>query len=293
MRCGNKRRYDAYRHRRMVVRRGIPPYLPEKRYPWLMSEFSALDLHAWLRSPLGRRVYALERKLASEALAQVFGWQLLQIGVWGDDDGLIADARTQRRSVLAWHGDRLGGQHSLIRSRTDALAIASDSVDAVVLPHTLEYEPDPHALLREVERILSAEGHLIVFGFRPLSSWALRHVFARDGFPPGLERMIGEGRLKDWLKLLGFEICDAQRYLFTLPWGSSARSSHFVERSGRRLWPLFAGGYVLKARKRVYAVTPIRPVWRRLRPKVVGSLIEPTTRQRDWHLGTGDWRQKL
>src|SRR5690606_36237133 len=180
-----------------------------------------------------------------------------------------------------WHGAREGTHQAHIRSRTDALAIASDSVDAVVLPHTLEYEPDPHELLREVERILSGEGHLIVFGFRSLSSWGVRHLFARDGFPPGLERMIGEGRLKDWLKLLGFEIVDAQRYLFALPWGSAAPSAHnFFERVGRRLWPLFAGGYLLKARKRVYALTPIRPSWKRLRPKVVGGLIEPTTRGR-------------
>jgi SAM-dependent methyltransferase len=243
-----------------------------------MSDQPALDLQAWLRTPLGQRVYALERKLAAEALAQVFGWQMLQIGLWGEDDGLLAEARTQYKSVLAWHGARAQGRPAMIRSRADSLAIASDSVDAVVLPHTLEYEPEPHEILREVGRILSAEGHLIVLGFRPLSSWGLRHLFARDGFPPGLERMIGERRLKDWLKLLGFEIVDARRYLFTLPLGSSGPSpSSFFERSGSYLWPLFAGGYLMKARKRVYALTPIRPRWR-LRPKVVGGLIEPTTR---------------
>lgn len=242
-----------------------------------MAEPSALDLHAWLRSPLGQRVYALERKIASEALAQVFGWQLLQIGQWGDDDGLLSEARTQRKSVLAWHGSRRSGTVSAIRSRTDALAIQSDSVDAVLLPHTLEYEPEPHEIVREVGRILSAEGHLIVFGFRPFSSWGLRHWIAKNGFPPGIERLIGEGRLRDWLKLLGFEVVDARRYLFGLPFSASSPSSQrFFERTGNHLWPLFAGGYVLKARKRVYTLTPIRPRWR-LRPKVVGGLIEPTT----------------
>jgi SAM-dependent methyltransferase len=247
------------------------------RYASVMTSRPTPDLHAWLRTPLGQRVYALERKLASEALAQVFGWQMLQIGLWGDDDGLLADARTQRRSVLAWHGTRPSGA-AAIRSRTDSLAIASDSVEAVVLPHTLEYEPEPHEILREVGRILSGEGHLVVFGFRPTSIWGLRHLFARDGFPPGLERMISEGRLRDWLKLLGFEIVDARRYLFTLPWGSTAPSSQsFLERAGAQLWPLLAGGYLIKARKRVYTLTPIRPRWR-LRPQVVGGLIEPTTR---------------
>src|ERR1041384_5337069 len=161
------------------------------------------DLQAWLRTPLGQRGYMLERKLAAETLAQVFGWQLLQIGLWGDDDGLLAEGRTQRKAVLAWHGSRPGDRPPAIRSRTDSLAIASDSVDAVVLRHPLEYEPEPHEILREVGRVLSAEGHLIVLGFRPLSSWGLRHLFAKDGCPPGLERMIGDGRLRDWLKLLG------------------------------------------------------------------------------------------
>ena len=100
-----------------------------------MNEQSARELQNWLRSsPQGARLYTLEQKLISESLAQVFGWQLLQIGLWGDDNGLIADARTQRKSVLAWHGERSSGS-SLIRSRTDSLAIASDAVapDSVLL----------------------------------------------------------------------------------------------------------------------------------------------------------------
>ncbi|PZN31807.1 MAG: methyltransferase type 11 [Proteobacteria bacterium] len=244
-----------------------------------MSHDPYHELHRWLRTPLGQRLYALERRVTSEALAQVFGWQLLQIGQWGEDCGLIRDARTQRRAILAWHAAPEPGGPVAVRSRTDALAVQSDSVDAVLLPHTLEYEPEPHELLREVWRILSGEGHLIVLGFRPLSSWGLRHLFARRGHPPGLERMIAERRLRDWLKLLGFEMVDARRYLFTLPWGSPAvpEAQTFSERSGEVLWPMLAGGYLLKARKRVYTLTPVRPRWR-LRPKVVGGLIEPTTR---------------
>jgi SAM-dependent methyltransferase len=250
-----------------------------------MNEQAANQLQQWLRSPLGMRLYSLERKLMGEALAQVFGWQLLQIGLWGDDDGLLSEARTQRNSVLAWHGQHsdVGPDTSrgpMLRSRTDSLAIASDAVDAVLLPHTLEYEPDPHEILREVGRILSGEGHLVVLGFRPFSSWGLRHLLAAQGFPPGLERMIGEARLRDWLKLLGFEVVDARRYLFTLPWGAVVPpSGSFLERSGEYLWPLFSGGYLLKARKRIYTLTPVRPRWRR-RPAVVGGLIEPTTRQK-------------
>jgi SAM-dependent methyltransferase len=233
---------------------------------------------AWLRSQLGQRVYALERKLAAEALAQVFGWQLLQIGLWGDGHELVENARTQRKVVLAREFMNPTDGILSLQSRTDALAVVSDSVDAVLLPHTLEYEPDPHGLLREVERILPGDGQLIVMGFRPFSSWGTRHLFARNGFPPGTEQLISEYRLRDWLKLLGFEITDARRYLFTWPWGAAApRAERFLENVGNRLWPLFAGAYLIKARKRVYALTPIRPRWRAPKP-VMGGLIEPTSR---------------
>lgn len=248
--------------------------------PTLQSDRRAdhLARPEWLAGALGQRVYALERKLVGEALTQVFGWQLLQIGEWGEDLGLLAGARTQRKAVLgqdAFTGIRSGVMH--IRSRLDALAIASDSVDAVLLPHTLEYAADPHELLREVERILPGDGQLIILGFRPFSSWGLRNLLARAGFPPGTERFIAEHRLRDWLKLLGFEITDARRYLFTWPWGRAApRRQRFLENTGNTLWPLFAGAYLLRARKRVYTLTPIQPRWR-TRTRVVGGLIEPTT----------------
>lgn len=241
---------------------------------------TSVNLSQWLQTPLGERVLTLERKLAGEALSQVFGWQMLQIGEWGPSEALMAEARTQRKALLQLQSASPGASPPgmTLCSRTDALAIASDSTDAVLLPHTLERVPDPHGLLREVERILSGDGQIIVLGFRPFSGWGCRHLLARAGFPPDTERLIGERRLRDWLKLLGFEIVDARRYLFTGPWGAAApRPERFLETTGERLWPLLAGAYLLKARKRVYAVTPMRPRWR-ARAQVVGGLIEPTTR---------------
>ncbi len=231
----------------------------------------------WLASQLGQRVHALECKLVADALTHVFGWQLLQIGSWGQSHALMDASRTQRKAILTHEamGDAAGMM--FIQSRTDSLAIASDSVDAVLLPHTLEHTPDPHELLREVERILPGDGQLIILGFRPFSLWGTRNVFGVQGFPPGTERFIGERRLRDWLKLLGFEVTDARRYLFTWPWGGAVpRSQRLLEAVGNHAWPLLAGAYMLNARKRVYTLTPIRPRWRIRR--VVGGLIEPTTR---------------
>ncbi len=163
-------------------------------------------------------------------------------------------------------------------SDPEQLAIASDSVDAVLLPHTLERTASAHALLREVDRILRADGHLIVLSFSPHGLWGLRHLLSARGYPDGRERMIREGRLRDWLELLSFDVGATTRYCHTLPLNrfKQLRVLPHEERAHRWL-PMLGAGYMLRAQKRVRPLTPVR-LWRRQRLRVVGSLVEPTTR---------------
>lgn len=232
-------------------------------------------LRAWFRTRLGRLVLQRERQLVAEALEDVFGFQLLQIGTWGENGGFFEAARTQRQTVLA---AVLDGRVQVC-CKPSELAIGSDSIDAVLLPHTLEFESDPHAVLREVQRVLVSEGWLLILGFSATGTWALRHRFAEEGFPPGLMQHISERRARDWLALLGFEVTGADRYLFRLPFSprrtAAASTGEAIDSGG--LLP--ANAYLLRARKRVYALTPVRPKWRERRP-VVGGLVEPTTRNR-------------
>src|SRR5208282_4897092 len=139
---------------------------------------TALD--AWLAGPLGRLLLAAERRAVAAALEDVFGNQFLQIGHWGSADTFVPLARTPRRALVAEAG-AIGD----CVSHAASLAIASQSVDAVLLPHTLEYEPEPHAVIREVDRVLVGEGHVVVLGFEPAGSWAVRHYLVSTGFPPG------------------------------------------------------------------------------------------------------------
>ncbi len=208
----------------------------------------------------------------ANALEDVFGFQLLQIGAWGENGRFFEAARTQRQWVIASTPE---AQADLC-CKTSELAIASDSIDAVLLPHTLEFESDPHAVLREVERVLVSEGQLLILGFSPTSAWALRHRLSEEGFPPGLARLISERRLRDWLALLGFEVAVARRYLFRLPISPRRPIAADAVSDSRGLFP--ANAYLLKARKRVYSLTPVRPK-RRERLAIVGGL-EPTTRLR-------------
>lgn len=235
---------------------------------------NVIDL-AWLETPLGAAVLELETRVLADALADVFGFELVQLGCWGRGGEISASARTQHR---CWIAPDASGPNS-IRAEFHALPIASGSVEAVLLPHTLEHAPHPHETLREVERVLVGEGHALICGFNPLGPWGLRHLGSSRRFPPPATRMMSEGRTRDWLELLGFEVVQVRRYLFAPPWTQrlSGRTRSWLEERGPQLVPLLSGAYLLKACKRVRALTPIRPAWQRA-PAVVGGVAEPTSR---------------
>ncbi len=208
-------------------------------------------------------------------LERMFGEQCLQIGLWGSAESFLPYARTQRSALVEWR-DELTAD---VRCEPDRLAVVSDSVDVVLLPHTLELIPSPHALLREVDRILRADGHLVVLSFRPSGPWGLRHLLSRRGYPPGHQRLIREGRLRDWLELLSFDVRTRERYCHALPLEQIKRFGTLPqERWAGRWLPGLGGAYLLSAQKRVHPLTPIRKPWRRPHLKVVGGLVEPTTR---------------
>ena len=233
-------------------------------------------LTGWLSTSLGRRCLVEEQRLVERVLETVFGDQLLQVGVWGSPEIFIRYARTQHSMLLDFRPQ----EGITIVSSANSLAVTSDSVDAVVLPHTLEWTRSPHTLLREVTRVLRADGYLIKLCFSPTGFWGLRHLFtSRRGYPPGRRRLISENHLRDWLELLGLEVCERVRYCHTLPLERMAQLAVFTNQALTTRWlPLFSGGYCLVAQKRVYPVTMIRPAWKSRSLKAVGGLVQPNLR---------------
>ncbi len=153
-----------------------------------------------------------------------------------------------------------------------ALPFAEDSLDLVVLPHSLELSPDPHATLREVARVLVPEGRVLILGLNPNSLWGWRQ--SRDRmrrrwwnsplFLPETGEFIGTGRLRDWLRLLNFEVMP-MRYGGYAPSVQSPRwLQHWawMDRAGPRWWPFLGAVYAQVAIKRVHGMRLIEPVWR-------------------------------
>ncbi len=146
----------------------------------------------------------------------------------------------------------------------DALPFDSQSLDLVVLPHALELARDPHLALREVDRVLVPEGRVVVVGFNPSSLWGLRQGLGRirrmfrigsrrDLFLPRDGEFMRYRRLRDWLRLLSFEVEDGRFGCYRPPLASQKWLSRFswMERVGERWWPVFGAVYFVVAVKRV------------------------------------------
>jgi SAM-dependent methyltransferase len=232
----------------------------------------------WLRSPLGQALLQQEARIVEEAFDGIFGEQCLQLGFWGESRAFLKFARTQRCASIADPDDVVGDEPPDVVAQLHRLPVATDTIDAVILPHTLEFSDRPHAILREVQRVLRSDGHVVVLGFKPGGIWGLRRLVPGAGLPPAVESLISERRLTDWLQLLDMRIHRQQRYFFRWPISGNRRlSSPDWEHRGRRWWPELAVCYMLTAQKRLLALTPVRRLWL-ARPKVVGGLVKPTTR---------------
>jgi SAM-dependent methyltransferase len=248
-----------------------------------LGEGGATPWQRWLASPPGRYVLAWEQAHLDAAVADVFGYHALQCGEPAVD-ALRANRMPHRfRALSPADAPTPPGDSCVLVEHFEELPFDSQSLDLVVLPHVLEFAHDPHQVLREVDRVLRPEGRLIVCGFNPVSLWGARQVTVRGLIAPFLPReghLIGVPRLRDWCKLLGFEM-DRARYGCWRPpcrtqlWLDRTR---FMERAGDRWWPICGAVYLQAATKRVRGMRLVGPRWKRTAGQ--RGLAVPSTQRR-------------
>ncbi len=236
---------------------------------------------SWNQSPLGQYLQSQEAALLTEVVPNLFGYYLLQIGE-GYGVNALAASRIKNKILLLNQEPHIIDHPERIVFEEGMLPIASDSIDVVILPHTLELEADPHQLLREVERILIAEGVLIILGHNPYSFWGLRKVLRlrRERYPRD-RSYFGSRRVSDWMGLLGFDTEQILPYLFFPPIQRlvSFAFVHKFDSVCQQYLPFLGGAYLYVAKKRVSTLTPIRPQWRMKRAIVRVGLSETATRR--------------
>ncbi|NKJ47475.1 SAM-dependent methyltransferase [Burkholderia sp. SG-MS1] len=261
-----------------------------------MTDRAIIDWPAWTDSPPGRYVLDWEQTQLDRVVSDVFGYHALQLGLPQLDAlrenrmpcrGLVLDAASGASAPYAFprgltHAGTRPGSNRGAASAGSAglpapagrsavwcdlldLPFEAQSVDLIVMPHTLEFTSDPHRLLREAERVLMPEGQLIILGFNSLSLWGARQSVGKmtgRPFVPAAVDLIAFTRLKDWIKLLGFDLERGRFGCYRPPLGSEQWLARygFMEAAGDRWWPIFGATYMIKAIKRVRGMRLVGPL---------------------------------
>jgi SAM-dependent methyltransferase len=281
-----------------------------------MTEGAIIQLPQWLKTPAGEYLLAWEQRHLDQAVADVFGFHALQLGL-PELDALAANRMPHRwlavesaplkADALADDADTDAAdecpprQAVALHCHFDALPFESASLDLVVLPHSLELARDPHLTLREVERVLVPEGRVLILGFNPASLWGTRQRLGRvrrrlglgtgrDLFLPRAGEFIGYRRLRDWLRLLSFEVESGRFGCYIPPVTSAKWLARFgwMEKAGDRWWPPFGALYYIVAVKRVRGMRLIGLVRDEVRSKAATAPapVAATTRRRCAELET-------
>ncbi len=186
-------------------------------------------------------------------------------------DNNVASSQSQdgsRESTISRENTIVGQSHSL--------PFSENSIDGFLLANELDFAQDPHEILREVDRVITQNGYVIISGFNPLSLAGIaKFLPVKRGNILHDARFFTSYRIKDWLQLLGFEIVEQRQVLFSTlffqqRWKGAAKLQHYLA----SYLPWCSAVYVILAKKRVIPMTAIKPK-RNLKPRfsAVGASV--------------------
>lgn len=237
-----------------------------------MNENKQRRLNQWWHSPLGEMLIQHEQDILTSLNHPLVGYFYVQLG--GHYSLFPPSNRAIKTSIVGPTGD--------LNASAESLPFKSHSIDNLLLLHVLEYAHDPHQVLRETERVLGADGRVILCSFNPWSLWGLRRLFSWQDNAPWHGHFFTQIRIRDWLALLNFEVVEHHKVMFRPPFSrmSWLNRCRFLERWGKRLWPCFGGVTIVVACKRTIPLNPLKQRWRQpnLFPSA-GLVNKPITRE--------------
>lgn len=209
------------------------------------------DLASWYETGLGGEIDEAVQQTADRLLHDVHGERGLQIGGTQSGSDFLGLARLGHRIYL--RGEPADG----FVGELAALPLASESINLLVIGHIIEFQPQPCALLAEAERVLRAEGRLLLIVFNPWSLFGARQLLSREGIPWS-GHFPGFLRLHSWLQACGLRL-EKRDGCWRRPPAYDARLRQrlrWMER-GPSVCDRCAGIQVLRLEKRQ---TPLNPI---------------------------------
>jgi len=239
---------------------------------------NTLELRHWFESPIGQVFRQAESALLSEKLSENFRAEVLQLDFIGWEGEFHEAMRFAHYTILD-HDPSNPTKYTRVVGEADSLPIDTHSVDIVIMPHTLEFEENPHQVLREVNRVLRPEGIVLLMGFNPWAFWHLpRFLPKAKRKTPWNGHFISRYRVIDWLKLLNFEI-EVSRGCCLFPLLKKEKSTKLQIAFEKVLayLPFVPAAYFVMGVKRVSGGTSVFHL-QDLKDRFISPLTEPATK---------------
>jgi SAM-dependent methyltransferase len=135
-----------------------------------------------------------------------------------------------------------------------ALPVETNSIDRLLVVHTLNSAESMHGVLQEAWRVLTGQGRLMIIVPNRSGIWA-----RMDNTPFGHGTPYSSGQLRQLLKQHMFVPERAERALFFPPASSRLMltAAGAWEKIGGKLFNAFGGVNIIEATKQIYAGTPV------------------------------------
>lgn len=266
------------------------------RKPVATLDKAAGSLRSWFATSMGQAILRREIPLIETLREDCSGEISLTVspmgsGRWGKTPGAKLEIRLLPgvRSMRMDYGEG----HSLLASDLEEIPLPDNSVDFILLHHTLEYADNPHNVLREAARVLAPRGHLLIVSFNPWSLFGLRASVERlvRLSVPWAHHRLSTARLTDWLYLMACEPGGVARGFYTLPVQSKVLRGIFgiFEPLCARLGLPGGGFFMIHATKNIFGRIQREP--RRERPPRLMPLPVASPASRVVHLDSRKKRQ--
>ncbi|MEQ1945123.1 class I SAM-dependent methyltransferase [Mesorhizobium sp. VNQ89] len=217
-----------------------------------------VDLRSFYSSLLGRladRAIAMAlssiwTKLPNERLVGL-GYALPWLDRFGTDCERVFAFMPATQGAVVWPA---GGPSATALVFDEELPLVDSSIDRMLLVHSLEHAESPRETLKEVWRVLSPNGRIVIVVPNRRGVWArFEHT------PFGTGRPFSRTQLNELLREANFTPSAWSEALLFPPSKKRfmMRFHNILERTGRRLWPIFSGVIIVEAQKRLYQGVPV------------------------------------
>jgi SAM-dependent methyltransferase len=214
-----------------------------------LRDFYNRPLGGVVRRLLTSRIRARWRSAQGSQLMGL-GFAVPYIGMFRGEAARLGALMPAGQGAIAWPSADKG--HAVLVEEA-MLPLADASVDRLLAVHCLETCERVGPLLREIWRVLTPEGRLLLIVPNRRGIWA-----RMDTTPFGHGRPYSRGQLERLLNEALFSPLEWTSALYMPPIDRQwlVRWSTAFERLGARLWPGFAGVIIVEARKELMAAIP-------------------------------------